>query len=610
MTPLVAVSRFKSAWLILWLAALWLVTTPTLQAAGRVDVPTLAINALDEGISLAGQWRFQPGDNLDWAEPGFNDAHWSTLAAPRRWPGAGYPETGQFAWYRLTLQFDPNQRDISTALTQLGLRLPKVLSAYEVYAGGYLLGGVGKLPPLSEVNYDRERVYSIPPQAVDASGRLVLALRVWGGDQIAVKQFGGGISDGKFELGVYSKLLMGAVMGAMPGVLVAALFAGFGFYHIYLYRRNRQLDALLWFGIMAVDIAIYALMQNQWKYVLGLDFVTYEKVEFAAIYLFPALVVQMLWSLLGIPIRPWLRAYQMVFPVAAVAVATVPGLGIHYYTLEYYQLYSLPLLIAVPGIILRRALQGHSEARTLVIGALIFAATCLNDILIDLVRLDANRLVPYGFVAVMLSMAVSLANRFTNMLNQLEVEVAERTADLQQANEQLYRAARHDPLTGVMNRRGFIAEAEAEIQRMFRSGREFSIILADIDNFKGLNDRYGHACGDHVLKRLATLLRQQVRDVDKVGRWGGEEFILLLPETNAEGAAVLAEKLRSKIADNLFEFSDQRLQVTMTFGLTSHRKGESLDACVARADTALYTGKQRGRNRVMIGNYKGLTLVN
>ena len=85
--------------------------------------------------------------------------------------------------------------------------------------------------------------------------------------------------------------------------------------------------------------------------------------------------------------------------------------------------------------------------------------------------------------------------------------------------------------------------------------------------------------------------------------------MLLLPETDAEGAAVLAEKLREAIAENLFEYSGQRLSITMTFGIAEHRKGEALEACIARADTALYTGKERGRNKVMIGKYRGLTLV-
>jgi diguanylate cyclase (GGDEF)-like protein len=313
--------------------------------------------------------------------------------------------------------------------------------------------------------------------------------------------------------------------------------------------------------------------------------------------------------LLRQPIGRWLRAYQLSFVACAIVVVAIPGHAIHYLTLNYWQLWTIPILVIAPWLVLREARAGNGEARTLTVGLLIFIATCINDMMIDQVGLQNTRLIPYGLVAIMVTMSVSLANRFTAMLNELEDAVNERTAELSAANAQLAEAARVDPLTDLLNRRGFAEEADAEIQRVFRTGRGFTLILADVDNFKRFNDSHGHACGDHVLKRVADIFCANVRDVDRVARWGGEEFILLLPETELDGAATLAEKLRQTIADNLFEFDDQRLGITMTFGIASHRKGETLDACIARADTALYHGKERGRNKVMIGSYKGLTLV-
>jgi len=195
------------------------------------------------------------------------------------------------------------------------------------------------------------------------------------------------------------------------------------------------------------------------------------------------------------------------------------------------------------------------------------------------------------------------------MFSRLEVEVEQRTAELSEANEKLTQAARIDHLTGLLNRRGFNEEAEAESFRAYRSGRQFSVILADVDHFKQVNDEHGHACGDYMLKRVADILGARTRDVDRIARWGGEEFILMLPETDAQGAAILGEKLRDAIADNRFEYEGHRLSITMTFGIAEHRKGEPLETCIARADTALYQGKERGRNKVMVGKYRGLTLV-
>lgn len=513
------------------------------------------------------------------------------------------------AWYRLSLQLDPALLQ-QGQLSQLAVRLGKVLSAYELYAGGKLVGGVGSLPPLSEVTYDRERVLAIPASAVSRDGVLVLALRVWGGEQALVDAWNGGPISGVYKLGQYRELVLKGMISEVPGLLFCVLILGFGCYHLYLYGRNRKLDTYLWFGLMALNIGIYGLMLTQWKYLFDISFVAMKKIELGAIYIFPALGIQMIWSLLRLPISALLRAYQISFVVACAIVVLVPGNTIHYQTLGLWQFWTLPIIALAPWVIFNQARAGNPEAKTVLLGTIIFLATAINDLLIDLIHLETARLAPLGFVAILIAMAVSMANRFTAMYSKLESEVAERTADLSAANKRLAEAARVDHLTGLLNRRGFTEEAEAEIRRMFRSGKGFSLVLTDVDNFKRFNDRHGHVCGDHVLKRMASILQERTRDVDRVARWGGEEFILLLPETDTEGAATVAEKLRETIAENLFEFGDERLSITMTFGIASFRKGESLDACIARADTALYHGKEGGRNKVMIGNYKGLSLVN
>lgn len=577
--------------------------TPTEPAPVRVEA-----SALRDSLSLKGNWRFQPGDNPAWAGPDLDDSAWAERPVPGRWPAGGYPEHGQLAWYRLTLQLDPAV-GVRTGFGDIAVRLGKVLSAYELYAGGERVGGVGSLPPLADINYDQQRVFAIPPTAIGEDGRLVLALRVWGGPEVAVSAWSAGPSAGDYRLGEYRDLHMGLVVSELPGLVFCLLIAVFGLYHLYLYARNRTLDTYLWFGVAALNIAAYGLMLTQWKYLSGLSFLAMKKIEFGAIYLFPAVCMQLVWSLLGLHMQRWLRVYQLYFVVAAILVVAIPGHNVHFVTLHWWQASILPSMAVTTWVILREARGGNPEARTVALGTVIFLAACVNDLLIDLAHINTLRLAPLGFVAVLIAMAVSMANRFTGMFSALEAEVAERTAELSAANEKLVRAARVDHLTGLLNRRGFNEEAEAESFRAFRSGRQFSVVLADVDLFKQVNDGYGHACGDHVLKRVAATLSERTRDVDRVARWGGEEFILLLPETDAEGAAVLAEKLREAIAENVYEYQGQRLSITMTFGIAEHRKGEALETCIARADTALYTGKERGRNRVMIGRYRGLTLV-
>lgn len=573
------------------------------------DAVLVTSKALNKGVSLRGLWRFKPGDDLDWASPSLDDSNWDYMEVPGRWPSGGYPDSGQLAWYRMTVHV---QSSVSREgqLSRLAIHLGIILSAYELYAGGQRLGGAGSMPPLAEAEYDRERIIYVPASAIEDDGSLVLALRVWGGSPRSVKAWSAGPSRGQFVLGEYRQLLISALVSEAPAMAFCIIFVAFGFYHLYLYYRNSTLNAYLWFGLMAITISIYGFMLTQYKYLFDWPFVAMKKVEFGLAYLFPALVIQMIWSMLSRPIGIPLRAYQFSFVLLAFVLVVTPGQEIHFLTLNYWQLWLLPLLLYIPWLLAREAMSGNKDARILAVGVLIFVGTCINDLLIDFTHLATDRLAPIGFLAILLSMAISLADRFTAMFGRLEVQVAQRTLELREANERLAKAARVDHLTGLLNRRGFTEELELEMGRVIRTGRSFSVVLADVDNFKKFNDTNGHHCGDLVLKQIATLLVQRLRKIDCVARWGGEEFILLLPETGAEGAAIIAEKLREVIEALPLHFEGQRLSITMTLGVAGHRGDESIDACIGRADAALYEGKGLGRNTVVVAGHKGLRLVN
>lgn len=572
-----------------------------LSLAARPEAPRVQLTDLQQSLSLAGNWQFRWGDDLSWASPQYDDSDWEAYNVPQRWPKGGVSDTQVFSWYRLTLHLDESLIQNRKTPSYLGVQIGKILSAYELYIDGELVGGVGKLPPLNQVNYDQMKVFPIPESALSDDGVLVLALRVWGGSDLAISKWGGGPHEGEFRIGQYDKLLYSGFIREIPSLIMCILFSGFGIYHIYLYLRNRQLRTYLWYGLTALNIALYSFLSGQLRYSLNWSFFTYEKIEFGTIYLLPALVIEMLWSLMGLPVGRLLRAYQLCFVAFSLVMFCTPGLPIMYHTLLAWEVFCLPLLLGVPWLIIREARSGNREARTTMIGLTIFLAACANDLMIDIAGWETARLLPLGFVAIMVSMAVSLANRFTTVLNDLEGEVVQRTADLSSANQQLAAVARQDPLTGLLNRRGFIEVAAKEMQRFLRTGRSFSIVLADLDNFKKFNDQYGHACGDYVLQEVARLLDERVRDMDNVARWGGEEFMLIIPETGTEGAALLAESLRYTVEKNHFQYDEQLLSVTMTLGISTFRKDETMDQCIARADRALFGGKEQGRNQVRVG---------
>lgn len=164
-------------------------------------------------------------------------------------------------------------------------------------------------------------------------------------------------------------------------------------------------------------------------------------------------------------------------------------------------------------------------------------------------------------------------------------------------NRALKRLAAIDKLTGSYNRRKFEEIIEREIQRFRRLNKPLSMIIFDIDNFKKINDTYGHNIGDYVLKKIATIVKKTIRKVDYCIRWGGEEFLIISAETDKEKAYVLAERLRKGIQN--FKFNNVA-QITISCGVAEFKKEDTKNTLIKRADDAMYKAKRSGRNRVVM----------
>jgi diguanylate cyclase (GGDEF)-like protein len=172
-------------------------------------------------------------------------------------------------------------------------------------------------------------------------------------------------------------------------------------------------------------------------------------------------------------------------------------------------------------------------------------------------------------------------------------------SELAKEADMLERLACLDGMTGLNNRRHFLALADMEWSRVKRYGRPLAALMMDIDFFKSINDRYGHPAGDDVIKVVADILQKQKRSSDVVGRMGGEEFALLLPEASLESAAAAGERLRRLVADRPIDVGDVELQITMSVGAAAcHGETCDIEQLLKEADTALYEAKRSGRNRV------------
>lgn len=174
-------------------------------------------------------------------------------------------------------------------------------------------------------------------------------------------------------------------------------------------------------------------------------------------------------------------------------------------------------------------------------------------------------------------------------------------SEYKKTEDELMRLAATDPLTGALNRREFIAISEREGVRAKRYKRPLSVLMLDLDHFKQLNDNFGHAAGDKALQRFTSLCCNALRNIDIFSRWGGEEFVALLPETGAEGAAVIAERLRQIVSREKIENRNQKYDLTVSIGVAQFREGETtIDGPLSRADAAVYDAKKAGRNRVAV----------
>lgn len=194
----------------------------------------------------------------------------------------------------------------------------------------------------------------------------------------------------------------------------------------------------------------------------------------------------------------------------------------------------------------------------------------------------------------------SLGERFIRVNRQLSkiTKIGDRMqVQMRELNQALERASLSDPLTGLPNRRAIMRRLKTEVSRVDRGGLPFALVMVDIDHFKAINDTYGHDVGDTALVAVAHTLCQITRDYDVCARWGGEEFLLFLPDSSPESACAIGEKLRRGVAEARIPHQEHKVALTISLGIALHERHTSLDRCIQRADQSLYTAKRAGRNR-------------
>jgi diguanylate cyclase (GGDEF)-like protein len=189
----------------------------------------------------------------------------------------------------------------------------------------------------------------------------------------------------------------------------------------------------------------------------------------------------------------------------------------------------------------------------------------------------------------------------------LNEKILERTIELQEANEKIAQlnialeySSSHDVLTEILNRGAILQYLENDIKRARRLKNKLSLIMFDIDHFKLINDTYGHLVGDTVLMQLSKQIKELIRDIDLFGRYGGEEFIIILPDTSIDQGMIMAKRLLNKVEMYKFLANNIEFNVTISIGITEYIQNETIDKFIERTDEALYDAKKSGRNCIKI----------
>ncbi|MEH6519189.1 MAG: response regulator [Halioglobus sp.] len=404
-----------------------------------LEASPLVVRDLSTPVSIAGTWQFKTGDDLAWASPGLDDSDWAAVTVPAIAP-EGYEGYSGLSWFRVTIQLDRTAPSVQQQLGALAVRLGSVQSAYELYAGGELIGRVGDMPPEPQVVYDRHGTWLIPPAAVDKQGNVVLALRVWryagfGND------WGFGPYEGEFLLGNAGDLRSDDIKSALlPNVVLAALYLAVGLYHLFIARRNPALKEFFWFGLVAVALACYTFERSQWRFTVDLPYLVHKKIEFFSLYIAPYLFSRTLLLVTKIPLNPVTRGFQYLFLAAAALVLVFPNQDIHFATLQWFQYAGAAWAVMLMLILGGYAFRGNRAARSLFVLMLLLVFAVFNDVILTEGLLGEAKLVHWVFALLIILMAVLMANRYTQTLRKLEQSVEDRTVDLLQMNKELQEA--------------------------------------------------------------------------------------------------------------------------------------------------------------------------
>jgi diguanylate cyclase (GGDEF)-like protein len=539
-----------------------------LAAPPAAGAEPLRVTSLRANLSPVAE--FAPGDAAGGADAaGALDFH--PIAVPATWQKAGFAGHG-FGWYRFRFTLTPE-----VAERPLAFLCSQIRDADEVFLDGVRVGGTGGFPPAYDKGTLVMRVYELPAGLTTRAGVHTLLVRVYNAGPRE-----GGITGAPYLDGV-AAAVQTRIDHETPLALVAAAIFALGLFALFVFLRDRLQVEFLIFFLFTMGVALYlGTWLSVWP-LLGIPLSPVFRLNLALSFSIPPLLGLFFYRFyLARPPR-WLRAVFIVEGASAVLCLAWPGVD------DLYRLLPLSYVaVAIIGghvaaLLVSKWRRGVSYARPVVAGFLLVFLATLHDVVQDLAMVpEAEHLQLVGpaflvFSAIFLSV------------------VADRMVRLRVA-------AATDPLTGLPNRTGLFDRIALELARSKRTGRPVAVAVLDLDRFKDFNDANGHLAGDRLLIASGEALTASLRTTDLAARFGGEEFVVLLPEIGREEAAACAERIRLAVSKARVPGADGH--VTASIGLAVHdpQDGAPPGAAVLlrEADAALYRAKALGRNRVCV----------
>jgi diguanylate cyclase len=585
----------------------------------------IVVEGLGRGtFKLDGPWLFHPGDDAAWADPAYDSSTWEQLTAKEPWGVQGHEGLTGFAWYRCRIAVTP----APGVPAEFSLLVPRIRDAYEVYWNGTLIGRNGKLAPRPV------RILSQPAQIFELGPvrEGVLAVRVWkapllSDDSSAAGGFGAAPSIGGPEaIAAAQAATEFQWLRSRQFLFGENLLCGvIAFLCLLLWARVPSRWVLFWTAAFTMCSPAIVLLLNAHLGLpyavamgLGQPVATLQDVSLwflllwllslrehrglyrltcilAGVYLANSVVDGILVALNWDP--QWTRFAQIgdvVSTLISVPMGAFPLVLVGYALFERKRFNPARWLVAILAFLDEMMLVFMNVVKQ---GRQFTAWPIAEKIDAPLFSVAGNGISLSALAGILLLVAIVYAVYNSVREDQRRRDALEREkTELINESNRMRHQAEHDGLTGLWNHRAIVERLGAEMNRSLREGAPLSVVLIDVDHFKKVNDTFGHLVGDLVLKELSAIFTRSMRAYDCVGRYGGEEFLLILPNCEMKAALARAEQLRAAVESARIVDRETVLQVTASFGVASAAESLETETVIRTVDAALYQAKSNGRN--------------